>query len=322
MRRILALLTLVAGLILVVPAAANSTPDSWHARALAALTAWHTQDDATPSTSVLAISAAGMAEGTLNGWGSPEVATLLGRVMALRNADGGWGLNATFDAFGDKTVNPASTTYAITLADHVGPFLLDAYQHGVGTVEPLTTIGTILAKLPRWSVDGGLCVPYSTSPNDQINSTYCVHNVNAAVGLFLTDLADAGIGIAGATVLRAGIVKAEVGTYNATSMNWPYDGRATTLDDIDHEGMNVEALLTEAPSLGYVPQVQIMTHAYPTDANAPLAHFRLAYSRCVSGAQWWPEFDAWLAAPPAPADTRLAQMARYAARDAVVCDAS
>lgn len=321
MKRIIITLTILAGM-LITPATATATDNTWRARAIAALALWHAQDDTTPSTSVLAISAAGMAQASLNGWDDSEVATLLGRVMALRNPDGGWGLNSSFDAFGDKTVNPPNTTYTITLVDHVGPFLLGAYQHGLIGVEPLTTIGTILIGLPRWSLNGGICLPYSTAAADQVNSTYCVHNVNAAVGLFLTRLAAANVSIPGATGVRAGIIKEEVAAYNSTAMNWAYDGKATTLDDADHEALNVEAMLTEAPSLGYVPQVQLMTHSFPADANSPLAHWRLGYSRCVSADQWFGEFDAWLASPPAPADTRLAQMARYAARDAAVCEAT
>lgn len=300
---------------------AHATGDGWRTRAVAALAAWHAADDADPTAaSAFALSYAGLAEASLNGWDSPVVASLLARVMALRNPDGGWGLNAPSDAFNDGSVNPADTTYTVTIADHVGPFLLAAWQHGLIGIEPLTTIESILVHLPHWTILGGNCVPYSTSPNDRTSSGLCVNNVNAAAGWFLTQLTQAGVPMSGATSLRAMIVKTEVGEFDPVSKNWPYRTGSSALSDIDHTSLNVEALLTEAPSLGYVPQVNILLNSFPTDAMSPMAHFRLGATRCVSADQWFGEFDAWLAAPPAPAIIRLAQMARWAARNADVCE--
>lgn len=302
--------------------AALTTTGTWGSRAAEALAAWHAVDAKTPSKSVLGISYAGIAEATLNGWDAPEVTTLLNRVMALRNPDGGWGLNYAWDAFSDGSVNPATTSYTVTMADHVGPFLLGAYQHGLIGVEPLTTIGKIIVGIPRWSLYGGACVPYSTTAADRAKPTYCVHNVNAAVDLFLTQLWNAGIGISGATSVRALVTKAEVAAYSFKFGSWPYSQANTAVaEDHDHESLNVEAMLTEAPSLGYFPQVAIMINSFPTDANSRLAHFRLASTRCVSANQWFGEFDGWLATPPASPDIRLAQMARWASRTAAVCEA-
>ena len=302
-----------------------STLTTWRDRAIAAVQQWHAVDDQDPSLAApLALSHIGLAEATLYGWDYPDVAVILARLMALRNPDGGWGLNATADAFGDGTVNPATTSYTVTMADHVGPFLLGAYQHGLIGVEPLTTIGSILVHLPQWTLFGGVCVPYSTSPNDQVNSGQCVHNSSAAVGLFLTQLWQANVGVPGATTLRGLIVKTETAAYNVAAKNWWYaeNGHGyfgTPYNDADHESLDVEAMLTEAPSLGYLPQVYLMLNAFPNDPSSPLAHFRLGYSRCVSADQWFGEFDTWLANPPS--STRLAQMARWAARDSAVCEA-
>src|SRR5882672_6393733 len=310
------------------PANATVTPNTWHERAIEALDKWNALGGwhsapatVTPSTSVLSLAYAGIADATLNGWSDPEVTTLLDDVIALRNPDGGWGVNVATDYFADGTVNPATTSYTVTMADHVGPFLLGAYQHGLIGVEPLTTIGSLLVHMPSWSVNGGICLAYSESPNDHVNSGYCVHNVNAAAGLFLTQLAAAGVSIPGATSIRAGIVKTEVVAYNGTALNWPYKQAAlTAYEDKDHEALNVEALLTEAPSLGYVPQVNIILNAFPTDTNSRLAHFRLGSTRCSSANQWFGEFDDWLANPPASANVRYAQMARWASRISAVCE--
>lgn len=329
MRRLAVLATAVLlGATLVAPAA-HATGDGWRTRAVAALAAWHVLDDQDPmAASAFALSYAGLAEASLNGWDSPAVASLLARVMALRNPDGGWGLNATSDTFSDGTVNPATTTYTVTVSDHVGPFLLGAWQHGLVGIEPLTTIGNLLVHMPRWTVDSGTCLAYSTSPNDQQNSGMCIHNASAAAALFLGQLATAGVSISGATSIRGLIVKAEVGAYVVSAKNWPYaeNGHGYfggPYNDVDHEALNVEMMLDPlagAPSLGYLPQVNIMLNSFPTDPNSPLAHFRLGATRCSSADQWFGEFDAWLAAPPSPAIIRLAQMARWAARNADVCE--
>ncbi|MBK8076059.1 MAG: hypothetical protein IPK24_10920 [Kineosporiaceae bacterium] len=44
-------------------------------------------------------------------------------------AAGGYGLGTAWDAFGDGTRNPASTTYTVTTAGHVGWVLLEARKN-------------------------------------------------------------------------------------------------------------------------------------------------------------------------------------------------
>ena len=149
----------------------------------------------------------GIARARLHGWKDPEVTSLLGGLMALRNPNGGWGLNIANDSFGDGSINPADTTYTVAIADHVGPFLLGEWQHGLIGKEPLTTVAALLVTLPRWSISGGACLPYSTSPYDRATSGYCVHNDNASVGLFPAQLDAAGVFVSGASTRRSLILK-------------------------------------------------------------------------------------------------------------------
>jgi hypothetical protein len=321
-RYIAATVALAAGILAVSTTATAQATGTWKDRAAAALTEWHKLDDAKPSAaSAFSLSYAGLAEATLNGWSDPAVQTLLDRTMALRNPDGGWGLNATTNALDHAHVRAADTTFTVTLADHVGPFLLGAYQHGLIGVEPLQTIGSLLVHMKRWTWYGGVCLAYSESPYDQVNPNECVHNANAAAGLFLTQLSQAGIGIPGASSVRALILKCEIGTFTFANKNWKYSEIYGTLQDLDHAALNTEHLLAEAPTIGYVPMVQIMQNA-STNPVDRLAHFRLGSFYCAAANQWFGEFDDWLTTPPADASTRLAQMARWGARDYQVCEAS
>lgn len=64
------------------------------------------------------------------GWRDLRTQAWFKRLYSLRTPDGGYGLGAPFDAFGDGTVNPADTAYTITEAWHVGRVLLAGYDGG------------------------------------------------------------------------------------------------------------------------------------------------------------------------------------------------
>lgn len=299
-------------------AAAPTATDRWRVQAVAAIEKWETLDSQSASTSVLNLSFVARAIAEASGWDDPRLPGLLTRLMALRNPDGGWGVNRPFDAFSDGSANPASTSYTVTMTDHIGPFLLGAWQHGLlADAEPLTSIGALLMRLPRWRVAGGHCVAYSTSRDDQRDARQCVHNVNASLGLFLGQLADAGVPVSGASNLRMFITRAEVASYDVTAKNWPYalNGR---LNDAVHAAMSTEAMLRMAPDLAARPLVNLMTRQGVLERDA-IAHFRLGAFRCDMAYQWLPEMQDFVAAPPSPAQHNLAQAAFGAARLAQRC---
>ena len=333
-RRVLAILT-IAALAAAAPetvAATNIKPlsarpasapaaDRWKAQAVAAIAKWEALDSQSASSSVLNLSFIARAIAESNGWDDPRIPGLLTRLMALRNPDGGWGVNQPFDAFSDGSINPASTSYTVTMTDHVGPLLLAAWQKGLLTdAEPLTTIGALLMRIPKWPVAGGHCVAYSTSVNDQKSAKQCVHNVNASLGLFLGQLADAGVPVSGASNLRMMITRAEVASYDVRAKNWPYALTGRVNDPV-HAAMNTEAMLRMAPDLANRPLVNLMqsTGNSPRDA---IAHFRLGAFRCDMADRWLPEMQQFVYDAPSPALHNLAMAAFGAARLASRCAAA
>ena len=127
--------------------------------------------------------------GILYGWSDPEAVSELQRMRATRKADGGYGLDMAWDAFQDGTVNPASTTYLITITDHVGRALLEGYRAGVVTA---SEVGKLVDMVRAWpTVQGETdCLAYSKQPGDD---KICVYNVNSGAAWFLKDAYDAGI---------------------------------------------------------------------------------------------------------------------------------
>lgn len=138
-----------------------------------------------------AYSAAYMATslGILYGWNDPEAAAELQRMRATRKPDGGYGLDFAWDAFQDGTVNPASTTYLITITDHVGRALLEGYKAGVVSS---SEIGKLVDMVLSWPSAKGEpdCLAYSKQPGDD---SLCVYNVNSGAAWFLKATYDAGI---------------------------------------------------------------------------------------------------------------------------------
>lgn len=295
---------------------ASTTGDAWRARASAAATKFAALDDGKQRVFPYAYMASAI--GNLYGWDDPRVATYLTKVRSMRLPDGGYGLNYSIDEFGDGTWNSATTAYTVTMADHVGPVLLEAYQNGKASKDEISALANYVAHIPLLS---GNCMPYSNSPNDRASSYYCIHNVSASASLWLTNVVDAGIPVWEQAWITLNIDRRETAAYLPYSGNWNYsDVPGRGLSDIDHTALSTEWALSHAPAIGRAMLAKIMTTSFPTDQNAPLAHFRLSAFDCANSTRWFAEFDSWLANPPGTDDgIRYAQLARWAARNAKAC---
>lgn len=271
------------------------------------------------------------AVGRLHGWDDPRVATYLSNVYALQNPDGGYGLNFAYDWQGDGTVNPASTTYTITIAGHVGPVLLEGYKAGVVPPEKLTPLVSLLMTTPKipYNQAYGKCIAYSRNAND-VKAAYCAHNVNAVAGKFLLDLKDAGFDAGGLAKLVADITRLETYAYIPSTMWWRYVD-TTSMNDTDHNSAEVEALYGLNFAIAREAAGNHMTNALADNSASPIAHMRLTSLPggepttmsgdttvwCVLGDQWLTEFDTFVST--ATQHSRWAQAAYYASANALAC---
>lgn len=207
-----------------------------------------------------------------NGWDDPRVKTYLRKVYRQQNPDGGYGLNAAWDAFGDGTVNPANTTYAITLTDHVGPVFLNGYKAGV---VPRWRVKQIVRMVERFPLadDGGTCVSYSTTPQD---SRWCVGNINASAAHFLWRADAAGFKV---DLSRVPGIVAENRATLIDGEWWPYSSGETWRQDWYHNVTMVEASLDLDPTLGR-KTLRAMRRATVKDPWERAAMLRLARFDC------------------------------------------
>ncbi|HET7389078.1 MAG TPA: hypothetical protein VFJ19_20710 [Nocardioidaceae bacterium] len=160
-------------------------------------------------------------------WDDPRVQETLGDLLKfkttgnqrgssgyLRPAQGSW------DAFGDGSPNTADTVYSVTLADHVGPTVLDAVSHGVlPETEAYFVVDALLA-LPVHQSPFGDYLPYSDSPTDQAFATV---NVSVGAAAFLQQAMDAGISRPGQRELIDRLSPLAGATYEVEMPHWwPY----------------------------------------------------------------------------------------------------
>jgi len=233
----------------------------WRAVAVQALVAYEAAPAPTSFQAMVHASAL-LAVGRLYGWQDPRVATLLAQLMSERNPDGGWGFGVTRGGRGGGT-NPADTTYTVTLAGHVGPALLAAWQAGALTdPEPLRTITTLLMTTGRITASNGQCVIYSRSSND---AGHCVHNVSAGAADYLTQASAAGFGKSGLQKLVVDITRYEVGAYNPSWSGWPYKDAQTTEQDPDHGSYEARSLYFLTYPVGREAAYQLL--AVPATAD-------------------------------------------------------
>lgn len=185
------------------------------------------------------------ARALLDGWEHSYVHFYLRALRRLQNADGGYGINTAWDAFGDGTINHTDTTYGVTIADHVGMPLLAAYEAGVRdvTVAELRQLVAVLDRLPEVEPD---CLAYSAARNDQPpnNGTGCVLNVNVGIAAFLARAADTGVvSSAEHDQLIARIVTHMQQYFDADTREWPYTTDVGShTNDVNHASYLVDSV--------------------------------------------------------------------------------
>ncbi|MEU4570735.1 hypothetical protein [Micromonospora sp. NPDC023956] len=305
--------------------------DAWRLRAVTAVNRFRALDGGAEG----AYAYASMAEacGRLYGWTHSYVTAYLAKVYALQNPDGGWGINRSYDAFADGSVNDEDTTYTVTLADHVGIPFLNGFQAGAVPRDRVQGIVDRLLAMPRVLVERGQCVAYSTRPVD-CQPGYEVHNVSAGVAYFLHRANAAGFGGTGMHRLITDITIHQSNAYRTGDIWWPYIDDGPNQDP-DHQSYSAQSMYPLEYWVGREAIYKLMTNSWPDDPLSPLAHMRLvstpggvgSWSRRYGspitlwgelGDQWLPEADQFIANPPADVQTRLAQAALFCARNASV----
>jgi hypothetical protein len=303
----------------------------WRGLATDALNKFVSTDSGSESTFGYGMAAG--ASGILNGWSHATTDLLFTRLLGRRHADGGYGLDYAWDAFNDGTVNPALTSYTVSIAGHAGPALLAAYSNGSTVVARSDVQGCIaeLMAMPRITVSRGLCVAYSNHPNDKQGQ---VHNVNAGVAAFLADCNAAGFGAGGMQRLITGISVYEALGYNATWRGWPYTNLHTAVQDADHDSYTVESVYGRKGGplvywVGREAAYRMMNTDFSAETQGEIVHTRLAslpggpgsWSTLYPGTSVWSElaYTKWKGEQDALAvevtGDRAAQFAWYAAQN-------
>lgn len=163
------------------------------------------------------------------GWNSQPVKDLLNQIEAYKKSDGGYGFSYAWDAFQDKTTNPASTTYTVTVADHVGPTLIEGWKNGVVPASKITSTVDSLLKMPVQSTPNGYCMAYSNSGHDLPNNVGCVVNVSIGAAAYLQNVLDSGVladDVARTQQVQVLIAKLKplgMNTYNEAKGGWAYN---------------------------------------------------------------------------------------------------
>lgn len=299
--------------------------DDWNAIADSFISAFELADD--DAQVAHAYAAMVQAISTRYGWDDPRVTVYLEKVYERRNPDGGWGLGFAYDQWSDGSVNPATTTYTVTLADHVGPMLLDCYAQGLVPGADISTCVSLIMTTQTATFPNpyGRAISYSRSSNDNVTPTNNrdVHNVVAHAGAFLSRANEAGFNATGLNRRIVDFTRHEVTAYNAATTWWPYTGTGAP-SDTDHAAAEAEAMLRLAWHVGREVAYQILANGHDDEPAARIAWARLAGlppgPGAVSGdtTLWLTLADQWMdevAAYVTVANARQkAQVAYWAAR--------
>lgn len=296
--------------------------NDWGARSDAAIIGAKALDTNTGSPFDYAWLAHAIAERNVFGWDEPEPNAYLAKGIAQRHPDGGFGLPYAWDAFGDGTTNPATTTYTVSLWQ-IGTVLCAAYREGRADVLPV--IQGIVDKIYTIAlipVDVGYGMPYSDSPNDK-RAGYVVHNCNALIGALLAEVKASGIDYrwSTATWYLQAITRQEVRAYRPTTRDWSYrDGAPTVGQDSAHNAACIEAMMTLAPGIAWSALDYAMDKVL--DDRSGWTHASLARFRPAGSGRWLPEYDAKMAEPASNTFSIWCQVARTTALAARACAAA
>ena len=196
------------------------------------------------------------------GWESPTVAALVQHLLEVRKPDGGWGIEKAWDAFGDGTTNPESTTYTVSTAGHAGPALLGAWQNKLVADEDLRLAVDSLLNTPRVNVPGGICVAYSNSGKD----LPCVPNVNLGAGAWLKQVREVtGWSIPLLDDVVAQVTAADRYLFNPTTGFWGYSDLPSQLgkpQDAPHQGYTLQSVLVLEPEFGKSATLQFLSNPW------------------------------------------------------------
>lgn len=254
--------------------------------------------------------------GRRRGWTDPATSTYLAKVMSLRKPDGGWGLERAYDAFNDGSVNPAATTYTVSLVG-VGEMLLLGYQAGVVDRTTMITVLQRLYAIPRIPVTGGYCLSYSAAAADN-QAGYCVHNVSAGAAAFLVRAQRAGL--PPATWWQTNLARYEVRTYDPDLRSWRYFDSSPNWNDPAHNGYSIASLQVLAPPIAAEATAYWIVRDIADNPNDVWLHLGLAPFSCALAAQWLPEVDVEFAKPANSTFGLLVQAAALTAQAAAACD--
>ena len=213
--------------------------------------------------------------GKLYGWSDPAVGPQLTRMRGARKADGGYGLDIAWDFMRDGSVNPVSTSYLITVTDHVGRPLLAGRAAGVVADAEIRALVDLLLRWPTVRGDAG-CLAYSTQSSD---ARHCVYNVNMSAAWFLRAAYAAGIRRTGQLALADRLYAHDAPLQRGAW--WPYSSATPgTRQDWNHNAAMIDFQLVLAPAAGQRSLDLVMPTGW-VHPDAPRFDDAMGYSRLL-----------------------------------------
>lgn len=256
---------------------------------------------------------------TLYGWGSSEARAQLSRLRSLRKPDGGYGLERSWDAFGDGSINPATTSYLVSITDHAGVGLLVGLRAGAVSASEVGDLVDIVMAWPRVTGDPD-CLAYSTTPTDR---EFCVYNVNSSASWFLQSAWDAGVQRVGQQELAQRLYQHDVA--QASGGWWPYSSNhLNTRQDWNHNAGMVDFQFQLDVLAGQASVDAVMpggwVHPDTSSANDVRGYMRLLPYACQYR-EGVPEAARALAVKQKDA-SEMGQLALWAVRTSASCGSS
>lgn len=222
-------------------------------------------DDQTPHAYACICSAIGRRYG----WTDPRVAGYQAKLYERRNPDGGWGLNYPFTSPG-ASLNPANTTYTITLADNVGLTLVDLFRRGLIPFDDIHDVASLLMTVQSYLFGSGRGLAYALVSTNDINATNNrnVHNVNSMAAWFLLQAQNFGFTANGLNLRVVDIARLESYSWTRNTRWWPYRGNLSA-SDTDHTAVQAWALYPSmVGEMARETAYKVMTDPNTTDEPA------------------------------------------------------
>lgn len=239
-------------------------------------TAFPFVDEAGQNIQVWWISPLAWYAGRTWGWQDSRTQFWLREVYERRNADGGYGLGEPWDWRGDGTTNPATTSYTITTAWHVGRTLIDGYDGG--GVPRERVVEAVASLLNTSQTSNGRCISYSNSRYDE--NKPCVWNINATAAWFVWRALQRGLVPAGREAEALNKLRTwrnfTRANYNRTIGGWPYESGQTVLQDPWHNAATVGPMWEADPTLTEPLPDHFAHWPNTTGANADLVIYDCA----------------------------------------------